>query len=146
MDKWESFQDTLFEYYLLFTCSRLLPFPSLTIFTFRLCSDFVLFLLTKYLVFFWVEPTLPFEKKNHLNGDWGEDSCKRSSGTPLAWLQSAPTTESRTVGSVSKKLCKIKKWKWKISINWWGESLCALVNPMVDSHPSKHSVMTGAHS
>ena len=29
MDKWESFQDTLFEYYLLFTCSRLLPLPLL---------------------------------------------------------------------------------------------------------------------
>ena len=60
------------------------PFPCYTIFTFRLRWDFVPFLLTKYLVCFAEMNLHCFSSKNHLNGDWEEDSCKRSSGTPLA--------------------------------------------------------------
>ena len=138
MDEWKSFQGTLFEYYLLFTCSRLLPLPLLDDFYIQIVLGFCPFSFDQVsCLLCWVEPVMLFKQK----------SFKRRLGRGFKRKKLRNAVGLTSVSSYYgiqhcwKCLKETLYKKKKFSINWWGKSLCLLVSPLVDSHPSKHSVV-----
>ena len=90
-NKWESSQSTLFVKYLLFTCFRLQPLLLLQDF-FVDCARILSLFLWRSVLFVLLSWTYNGSQQKSLKER--KDSSKRSSGMSLAWLKSAPTTES----------------------------------------------------
>ena len=85
----------------------------------------------------WVEPTLLFKQKiieaekgfkqKKLRNAFGLTLVSSYYGIQYCWKCLKETLQ--------------KKKKPRLTINCWGESICSLVNPLVDSHPPIHSDM-----
>ena len=112
--------------------------PSLvTRFFHWLCSDFVPFLLTKCLVCFAELNLYCFTRRNH----WSGERIQAKEAQECHWLDFSQLLLRNPVLLEVSQRNSAKEKKPRLTINCWGESICSLVNPLVDSHPPIHSDM-----
>ena len=102
-----------------------------------LCSDFVPFLLTKCLVCFAELNLYCFTRRNH----WSGERIQAKEAQECHWLDFSQLLLRNPVLLEVSQRNSAKEKKPRLTINCWGESLCSLVNPLVDSHPPIHSDM-----
>ena len=111
--------------------------PLVTRFFHWLCSDFVPFLLTKCLVCFAELNLYCFTRRNH----WSGERIQAKEAQECHWLDFSQLLLRNPVLLEVSQRNSAKEKKPRLTINCWGESLCSLVNPLVDSHPPIHSDM-----
>ena len=111
--------------------------PLVTRFFHWLCSDFVPFLLTKCLVCFAELNLYCFTRRNH----WSGERIQAKEAQECHWLDFSQLLLRNPVLLEVSRRNSAKEKKPRLTINCWGESLCSLVNPLVDSHPPIHSDM-----
>ena len=111
--------------------------PLVTRFFHWLCSDFVPFLLTKCLVCFGELNLYCFTRRNH----WSGERIQAKEAQECHWLDFSQLLLRNPVLLEVSQRNSAKEKKPRLTINCWGESLCSLVNPLVDSHPPIHSDM-----
>ena len=111
--------------------------PLVTRFFHWLCSDFVPFLLTKCLVCFAELNLYCFTRRNH----WSGERIQAKEAQECHWLDFSQLLLQNPVLLEVSQRNSAKEKKPRLTINCWGESLCSLVNPLVDSHPPIHSDM-----
>ena len=111
--------------------------PLVTRFFHWLCSDFVPFLLTKCLVCFAELNLYCFTRRNH----WSGERIQAKEAQECHWLDFSQLLLRNPVLLEVSQRNSAKEEKPRLTINCWGESLCSLVNPLVDSHPPIHSDM-----
>ena len=111
--------------------------PLVTRFFHWLCSDFVPFLLTKCLVCFAELNLYCFTRRNH----WSGERIQAKEAQECHWLDFSQLLLRNPVLLEVSQRNSAKEKKPRLTINCWGESICSLVNPLVDSHPPIHSDM-----
>ena len=111
--------------------------PLVTRFFHWLCSDFVPFLLTKCLVCFAELNLYCFTRRNH----WSGERIQAKEAQECHWLDFSQLLLRNPVLLEVSQRNSAKEKKPRLTINCWGESICSLVNPLVDPHPPIHSDM-----
>ena len=111
--------------------------PLVTRFFHWLCWDFVPFLLTKCLVCFAELNLYCFKRRNH----WSGERIQAKEAQECRWLDFSQLLLRNPVLLEVSQRNSAKEKKPRLTINCWGESICSLVNPLVDSHPPIHSDM-----
>ena len=111
--------------------------PLVTRFFHWLCSDFVPFLLTKCLVCFAELNLYCFTRRNH----WSGERIQAKEAQECHWLDFSQLLLRNPVLLEVSQRNSAKEKKPRLTINCWGEWICSLVNPLVDSHPPIHSDM-----
>ena len=104
--------------------------PLVTRFSHWLCSDYVLFALLSWTY-------IAFQAKNH----WSGERIQAKEAQECHWLDFSQLLLRNPVLLEVSQRNSAKEKKPRLTINCWGESLCSLVNPLVDSHPPIHSDM-----
>ena len=111
--------------------------PLVTRFFHWLYSDFVPFLLTKCLVCFAELNLYCITRTNH----WSGERIQAKEAQECHWLDFSQLLLRNPVLLEVSQRNSAKEKKPRLTINWWGEWICSLVNPLVDSHPPIHSDM-----
>ena len=123
--------------YLLFTCFRLQPLLLLQDFLIDCVRIMSLFFRQSVLFALLSWTYIAFQAKNH----WSEERIRAKEAQECHWLDFSQLLLRNPVLLEVSQRNSAKEKKPRLTINCWGEWICSLVNPLVDSHPPIHSDM-----
>ena len=123
----------------------LLRNPVLPSSTLLLLQDFLIDYVRIMSLFFWQSVLyallswtyIAFQAKNH----WSRERIQAKEAQECHWLDFSQLLLRNPVLLEVSQRNSAKEKKPRLTINCWGESICSLVNPLVDSHPPIHSDM-----
>ena len=123
----------------------LLRNPVLPSSTLLLLPDFLIDYVRIMSLFFWQSVLyallswtyIAFQAKNH----WSRDRIQAKEAQECHWLDFSQLLLRNPVLLEVSQRNSAKEKKPRLTINCWGEWICSLVNPLVDSHPPIHSDM-----
>ena len=123
----------------------LLRNPVLLSSTLLLLQDFLIDYVRIMSLFFWQSVLfallswtyIAFQAKNH----WSGERIQAKEAQECHWLDFSQLLLRIPVLLEVSQRNSVKEKKPRLTINCWGESICSLVNPLVDSHPPIHSDM-----
>ena len=123
----------------------LLRNPVLPSSTLLLLPDFLIDYVRIMSLFFWQSVLyallswiyIAFQAKNH----WSRERIQAKEAQECHWLDFSQLLLRNPVLLEVSQRNSAKEKKPRLTINCWGESICSLVNPLVDSHPPIHSDM-----
>ena len=110
-----------------------------------LLQDFLIDYVRIMSLFFWQSVLfallswtyIAFQAKNH----WSGERIQAKEAQECHWLDFSQLLLRNPVLLEVSQRNSVKEKKPRLTINCWGESICSLVNPLVDSHPPIHSDM-----
>ena len=123
----------------------LLRNPVLPSSTLLLLQDFLIDYVRIMSLFFWQSVLfallswtyIAFQAKNH----WSRERIQAKEAQECHWLDFSQLLLRNPVLLEVSQRNSAKEKKPRLTINCWGEWICSLVNPLVDSHPPIHSDM-----